>query len=1108
MRKKISHLAVISIFLFSQKIASAQAPQLTVDGKTNSGVVLQNLQIAIKICGTVAKTTWQMVFQNNTGRILEGTLNFPLEDGSSVSRYALDINGRMREAVPVDRGKGTMVFEATERRRVDPGLLEKVEGNTFRTRIYPINAHSSRTVIIGYEEELPLLENDLLRFYMPLNLKDTIADFSLNIEVIQSAAQPVFDTILPGLHFDKANNVYTANLHKTSYVPEHSLSFSIVKPLDATEVMLQEFENKYYYLINTRIEKKEQEKQVPKNITLLWDASLSGVNRNIKIETALLDAYFKKVNSANLELIVFSNKIYSIKKYMLQNGNWDELKKAIDSIQYDGATNLSSIQPAKLAGDEFLLMSDGHQTFGINNIQPGSKPVYCINSSASADYSNLKYIALKTGGAVIDPQKEGLTVSLKKLTTVPFQFMGIKQNNDVEENYPSVPITVNNSFSAAGIATLGLKEIILQFGYGNKITLTKKIIIRPDKQLCENFDISKVFAQKKIAELDIQYDENRQAIESLGKRFGIVTRNTSLIVLETVNDYLQYDIEPPAELRNEYDRAMKQRSREITSKKEDNLKTSLEMMEELKTWWKKIIKPAVAAAKKTVVTSQHPVPSLTGTHHTNTINNANPVLVPHPTGANKSITGRITDATDNSPIVGVAIKIKGESSATRSDRNGNFILEARAGAVLQYSAVGYTATESRINNTTIQVTMQQAVSHLEEVVVVGYGTPRKREITGSVQTISANNAIHYLQPIVTNELSGKAAGVQVTETGSPGAITNIMLRGMASIATSPGQGDSISQINSNINTWHSDSITLPLNMETTDYIKIISSTDISGRYAKYLELRRYFMNSPIYFFEVAGYFLKAGDQETGLKILSNLAELETGSYELYKMLGYKLKETGDYESEITAFKKVIELRPSDPQSYRDYALALEDAGHHQDALDQLYQGMTRSYSDEMRDLYDGIEEIFLLEINRLISLHPQKLKLKEIPKALIRPMPVDLRIVMNWNMNNTDIDLWVTDPNEEKCMYSHTTTALGGRISDDFTEGFGPEQFILKKAQKGRYRIEINYFSDTQATLAGPTTVMAEIYLHYGMPNEEKRTVTLQMEKGKSGTIFIGEVTL
>ena len=168
--------------------------------------------------------------------------------------------------------------------------------------------------------------------------------------------------------------------------------------------------------------------------------------------------------------------------------------------------------------------------------------------------------------------------------------------------------------------------------------------------------------------------------------------------------------------------------------------------------------------------------------------------------------------------------------------------------------------------------------------------------------------------------------------------------------------------------------------------------------------------------------------------------------------------------------------------------------------------MVSSYTEDAEDLYRGIEEIFLPEINRIIALNKNKLNLKSIPKTVIRNLPADIRIVMDWNMNNTDIDLWVTDPNGEKCYYSHNRTALGGRISDDMTQGFGPEQFLLKKAIKGTYKIEINYYGDRQATIAGPTTVMAELYTHYGTPQEKKELIVLQMKKGDNGGVYIGDL--
>jgi len=315
------------------KTVRAQAPQLTVDGKTNNGVNLQQLKIEVVIYGNVSRTTWQMTFYNSTSKILEGNLTFPLKDGVNVSRYALDINGRMREAVPVDRGKGTAVFESVERRRIDPGLLEKVEGNTFRTRIYPINPHGIRTIIIGYEEEIPLSENGSLKFLLPLNMKDTVKNFSLNFSIIQSATAPVTDVSnADNLKFDNHQNTYSASQVKTNYIPDHPLAFSIPKPKDASDVMIQQQGNKYYYFINTSLQTKTIDKPAPRSIGLLWDASLSGTNRDSKKEIAVLDSYFKKLGNVRVMLVTFSNVILKNKEFIVSNGNWQELKTELKHV--------------------------------------------------------------------------------------------------------------------------------------------------------------------------------------------------------------------------------------------------------------------------------------------------------------------------------------------------------------------------------------------------------------------------------------------------------------------------------------------------------------------------------------------------------------------------------------------------------------------------------------------------------------------------------------------------------------------------------------------------------------------------------------------------------
>jgi tetratricopeptide (TPR) repeat protein len=1160
MRKYFSVNAFFLLFTFA---SSAQNPQLTVDGKTNNGIQLKELKIEVKVCGTVARTTWQMTFKNTTSTILEGTLNFPLKDGLSVSRYALDINGKMRDAVPIDRAKGTEVFEAIERRRVDPGLLEKVDGNTFRTRIYPINPNNTRTVIIGYEEDLPAGTNASLHYYLPLNLKDTVADFSLDVSVIQSAIQPVFDSSLnENIRFNTRNNQYLASLNKKNYVPGYSLSFSIPKPLDATEVMLQEFENKYYYLVNTTLQKNIRDKILPASVGLLWDASLSGSTRNAEKEKALLDAYFKKLNNASVKLVVFSNTIKTTKQFFIQNGNWEALKNFIEGIHYDGATNLGNLHLKNINADEFLLVSDGHQTLGNGQVQLSTKPVYCINSSATADYSNLKFIAGKTSGLVIDLGTITVSEALKKLIHEPFRFLGIKQNEFIQENYPSIPVVVNTNFSVAGIAEEGIQEVILQFGYGNKVTYEKKISINPESQLCEYFDITKVFAQKKIAELDIQYNQNKTEIERLGKQFGIVTRNSSLIVLETVSDYIQYKIEPPAELRAEYNRIMKQQRNDVITKQNDELKKTLDMIVDLRAWYNKNPVNNESSKKETVAVT---IPTPVQTNPVPVTQIAPPVAMP--SGNSKIITGNVTDI-DGNPVSFASIKIKGSATGVSADANGKYSMRVRSGDVLVISGASFKETEVQVGQPLdINTVLEPTGSELKEVVVTSaFGIRRTARSTSSnVQTVSGDQSNMIRQTNISNALAGKVSGAEVRSQSfaKPGAETTVRLRGengfglgsgallvvdgnimqggtyinpanvedysilqgpaAASLFGPDGSNGAVIITTKNVKrdsafkktldkTGEENSINQSLkplfDIKTFDYIKEIKQTEKNSRYLKYLELRQYYISKPTYFFEVAAYLLKTGDSANGLTVLSNLAELENGSYELYKMLGYKLKEAGDYEGELSAFKKVMELRPSDPQSYRDCALAYKDLGNYQKSLDMLYEGMTKSYSDEMNEMYDGIEEIFLTEINHIIALHKNKLNLKKIDKRIIAPMQAGIRVVMNWNMNNTDIDLWVTDPNGEKCLYSNSETQTGGRLSEDFTEGFGPEQFMIKKGVKGKYKIEIDYYSDTQVNIAGPTTIMAEIYLYFGTDKEVKKIITLQMQKDKEGAVFIGEVEL
>ncbi|HUC80077.1 MAG TPA: carboxypeptidase-like regulatory domain-containing protein, partial [Flavisolibacter sp.] len=109
--------------------------------------------------------------------------------------------------------------------------------------------------------------------------------------------------------------------------------------------------------------------------------------------------------------------------------------------------------------------------------------------------------------------------------------------------------------------------------------------------------------------------------------------------------------------------------------------------------------------------------------------------------AQRTITGRVTSGNDNQPLPGVSVTIKGTNVGTTTDANGAFTISAPTGATLMFSSVSYTPQEVVVGeSSTINVTMGGATSNLNEVVVIGYQSVRKRDLTGSVGVINPNTA--------------------------------------------------------------------------------------------------------------------------------------------------------------------------------------------------------------------------------------------------------------------------------------------------------------------------------------------------------------------------------
>ncbi|WP_431243195.1 VIT domain-containing protein [Flavobacterium sp. P21] len=526
---------------------------------------------------------------------MEAELIFPLPENVSVSRYAIDINGKLREAVPVNKNKGKQVFEAIEHRRVDPGLLEKVDGNNFKTRIYPLMPNGERTVVIGYEEELSAFDKDNLTYQLVSRFPKKLDQFEINVSVLGAESAPIVaESSEKEIAFSKWNQSFQASIKKENYQPEEKIVLKIPIQQNIPSVVMQNAGGQYYFYGNAFVEGNKSAKKTPASIGLIWDNSLSCQNRDLKKELNLLNSYFQKIKNTKVTLYFLNYTFEKQQEYIISNGNWDALKSVLEKTRYDGGTRYSQLNFT--AQDEYLFFTDGLSSLSEKLLPKTKKPIYTITSSVSADFAFLNFSSTKTGGNFINLNQINDETALDKLTNTNLKFLGIKENLTVTDLFPMEGTSVSGNFSFSGISLNPKNEITLLFGYSNEVVSEKKITLDATVQNSSDINIEKLWAQKKIANLELQYAKNADEIELLGKKFGIVTKNTSLIVLENVRDYIMYDILPPTELRAEFDQIKKQERDATLAQQKNNWESIESYFNGLDVWWEKIL--SIQALKK------------------------------------------------------------------------------------------------------------------------------------------------------------------------------------------------------------------------------------------------------------------------------------------------------------------------------------------------------------------------------------------------------------------------------------------------------------------------------------------------------------------------------
>jgi len=984
---KLLRYAVLFVAVCCTVWAQEVPPALFVQDENAKKAVplgLARIRTDVRIYGHLAETRTTMTFANPHDRQLAGDLYFPLPEGATISGYALDIEGVMVDGVIVEKQKGRQVFEKIVRQGVDPGLVEWVKGNNFKTRVFPIPAHGSRTIMVKYVAEL-VYGADGAAYHLPLNFKNKVADFSLRIEVVKSAAEPkVKQGELANFQFKKWRDSYVAETQMKDAALEKDLIVAL-PGVEKQDVLVEKAPDGEFYfcLHDTAVPVLEPgpPPAPPRHVRILWDASGSRGQTDHAREIELLKAYFGSLKDAEVQvdLVLFRNALSPAKRFTVKGGNCAQLLAEIQKVQYDGGTQIGCIpalpKAAKL--DYSLLFTDGISNFGPEEPSGFGAPLYIFSADPAANHSFLHYLAVRSGGQYFNLKREQTKPVLDRIGGVEgMAFLAAAAEGAVIETYPSKMTPVQGHFALVGKLTAEAATVTVQYGPrpGNVAHKRQFTVRRADA--VEGDLVARYWAQRKLDELLILRKKNEDKIVALGKRYGLVTPGTSLIVLDNLAQYVEHEITPPASLpqmRKEYEKLASERKKQEKDVEKAKLDRIVALWGERVKWWNTRFKYPKAFQYKGDDAKEAP-------------------------GEGRG--------------EGAEAEAAPEEAAMALDEGGN----------------------------------------------------------------------------------GEAFGVAIAK------------KGMA-------EGDA-AQVDAAIviKAWDPQ----------TPYVKALKAAKPKERFAVYMKQRGEYGTSPAFFLDCADFFLKAKEPELGLQVLSNIAELELENAALVRVLAHRLAQLDMLDLSIMLFEEALRLRPEEPQSHRDLALVLARRAEKLHALSKNPRARVdpgASQRDFRRallllnhvvmgewDRFQEIEVIALMEANRLIP-RARAAGLKSVPldPRLVKLLDVDMRIIMTWDADMTDMDLWVTEPSGEKAYYGHQRTTIGGNVSRDFTDGYGPEEYIVRKAMNGMYKIETDYFGSSAAELIGAVTLQVDVFTNYGRANEQRRSITLRLV-GEEETILIGEV--
>jgi hypothetical protein len=297
------------------------------------------------------------------------------------------------------------------------------------------------------------------------------------------------------------------------------------------------------------------------------------------------------------------------------------------------------------------------------------------------------------------------------------------------------------------------------------------------------------------------------------------------------------------------------------------------------------------------------------------------------------------------------------------------------------------------------------------------------------------------------------------------------------------------------------------------YIQALHRAEPEARYQTYLELRTAFRDQRDFYLDCGAFFLGTRDRLTGLRIASNILDLEPGDpFTLLSAAGF-YQSNAAWSPAIDLFGRLADTEPNRAHAFRELALthvlrglvweaaqlrtrARDDLTRARLLYRQIIDAAWSAGLEEGKRRFDGIELLALaeyhwtgIELNRLGEPPTQQ----ALDPGLTGSVTADLRVVLSWEEPNADIDLLVTEPP------AGTAAEEGGHAGPDHQRGPGPEHFTVAHAREGRYLLAARCHSGPTS----PVIVKLTVFRGFAGPDEAIQIIRREVQPGTTALLKI-----